>query len=224
MYLRDIAVVADKRIDERLGDGFARRFSDETGCIEELYLSLTWRQVRTEDLAKVMFYFTDEIDSPPDKVFPMRCFWPFDFTRYQTLDAEAKKRVILDTLQEAILWLGGKLGWDTGPLHAAYAEALRRNLTLEGLVRKSWPSPDGKYRMRVYFRFDLDAVYLEAVLFRNRSKREIARKPLGTGRPYPGCMTEYSAEGVWTTPTSFELRSSDFLQQVWRADFSADME
>ncbi len=223
MYLAEIAVASDKRIDHRIGPDFARRFDIQTTCIEELYRSLTWRQIRTEDLAKVMFYFTDEIDSPPEKVAPMRCYWPFDFGRYRSVDAETKKRMILDTLQEAILWLAGKLGWDTGPLHAAYDEAVRRNLTLEGLLRKSWASPDRKYRMRVHYRFDLDAVYLEAVLFRNRSKREIARKPLGTGEPYPGCMTEYSAEGVWTSPTSFELRSSDFLQQVWKVDFSEEL-
>ena len=66
MYLRDIAVSADEEIVERFRGGFVHKFGRDTCCIEELYLKLIRRKVKTPDTAKVGFTFTDLINGPPD--------------------------------------------------------------------------------------------------------------------------------------------------------------
>lgn len=224
MFLREIIVAADKRIVERFKGGFVQTFGMEATCIHELYRYLIRRRVRTSSDWKVILIFSDVVSAPPAEALPMRCYWPFNFARYQRADRQVKKRMILDSMQDALLWLADKRGWDRIPLEEAYNEALARDLTLESYLKESWITQDKKYRVRVYFRFDLEAVHLEAVLFRNRSSDELARKELGTGRPYSGCMTDYAADGKWVTATSFQLRSSSFVREVWTVDFSAEMQ
>ena len=79
--------------------------------------------------------------------------------------------------------------------------------------------------MRVWFNYDLESIELTAVLFRNRSRREIARKPLGLARPFQACLHYYLEEGEWTSDTTFVLRSpSTFTRETWTVDFSEEIE
>ena len=225
MYLREIAIHADHAIVERYKGGFVQRFGEETTCVTELYAHLIHRKVSVEDTSKVCFEFTDEADGPPESWGVCRCPWPFDFARYVESDAPAKKRMILDAMQEALLWLASQEGWVTEPFVEAYEEMIRRDLMLETFAKKSWVSPNGKYRVRIWFNYDLEGIELTAVLFRNRSRREIARKPLGSARPFYGCLHYYLEVGEWTSDTTFVLRSpSTFTRETWTADFSEEIE
>lgn len=225
MYLRGIAVCADHAIVERYKGGFVGRFGEETTCVTKLYTHLIHRKFSTDDTSKAAFDFTDEADGPPDSWGVCRCPWPFDFARYVESDTPAKKRMILDAMQEALLWLATQEGWATEPFVEAYEEMIRRDLTLEAFAKKSWVSPDGKYRVRVWFRYDLEEIELAAVLFRNRSRREIGRKRLGSARPFQTCLHYYLEEGEWISDTAFVLRSpSTFARETWRVDFSKEIE
>ena len=93
-----------------------------------------------------------------------------------------KKKLIIDTMQDALLWLAGKLDWQKEPFKEAYREAYRKNLMLEGFGKKTWVSPSSKYRVRIYSVFELEMVYLYGVLLEWRRKNwddSISRR----GRP-----------------------------------------
>jgi hypothetical protein len=241
VYLRDIVVGADEEIVERFRGGFVHKFARDACCIERLYLKLISRKVRTRGTAKVVFTFTDLVDGPPDHS-PGCCFypWPFDFTSYVDADVPTKKRMILDALQQALLWIASKEGWKVQPFHDAYKEAIgiaskegwkvqpfhdaykeaiAAGLVFDGTSKKSWVSPCGKYRVRIYMRFDLEAVDFWAVLYRNRSSKELVRKFMGKGIPAPDCLHAYTSNGRWRSGTVFELRASTFIGEEWTVDF-----
>jgi hypothetical protein len=82
-------------------------------------------------------------------------------------------------------------------------------------------SPDQKYRARIYFNFDLDGVDLYAILYRNRSRKELGRIFLGKERPLAGCLYDYLKGGRWVTDTNFQLGTEiGFIKNLWAADFS----
>lgn len=220
MYLREIVVAADPRVVDTFTGGFVGIFGRQTACITELYLFLIRQRVKVE-CPKIIFLFTSEAVSESVNVLPLRgVHWQFDFERYVAADSDKKKRLILDALQSGLMFVSRRLGWDQQPFEEAYAEAIRRNLTLEGLLTKKWESPGKQHVVRVHFRFDLDCVHLEAVLFQRRSNREIIRRPVASPVSYQDCLRHYGSDGKWVSETVFQLRSSSFQQQQWSVDFS----
>ncbi|MBN1591547.1 MAG: hypothetical protein JW888_18680 [Pirellulales bacterium] len=224
MYLRDINLSADDAIVERFKGGFVAQFFREASCISILYMELISRQIVTEKTPSVVaFKFTDELLEPPEKWAIGGCSWPFDFAKYVQSTPSVKKRMIVDALQAALLWMASKMDWPLKPFETAYEEAIRRDLVLERMAKKSWVSPNKQYRVRVFFRYDLEGVELAAVLSKNRSSNELARLPLGVALPYHGCLADYLSDGRWTSNTEFILQSGSFIRERWVADFSAFM-
>ncbi len=228
MYIREIEMRTGPLPEEvlRRMRSPGSHFNQHASSVTTLYMWLIRRKVRTPDTSCVRIMCEASIsdeqrDASVVLGFGIASFsWPFDFLQYVELQPDCKKRVLLDTLQEALLWIARRQGWPTEPFEEAYREALRRDITLEGMTRKSWLSPDGKYRVRVWYKYELEAVQLWAVLFRNRGRKELCRKVLGTGIPEHGCLWDYLSEGSWISPQVFELRDQSWFRKVWRADFS----
>jgi hypothetical protein len=221
MYLSDIDLYAHDEIAERYQGGFVAKFRRQACCIVDLFRFVIRRRVVTKDTRKLLFEFSDAIDGPPRELIELDCKWPFDFSRYISLtDAFEKKRMIADALRDALVWSAGQLGVSAEPFHDAHREAFQRDLKLEGLTRQSWISPDGKHRIRIFFIFDIDGIHLFAVLFKNRSKRELGRVRLGIGVSQTGSLEYCLKQGRWSSNTEFQLTSTDWLQQTWKADFS----
>jgi hypothetical protein len=222
MYLRALDIWADESIVDRFAGGFCHRFHRETCCIADLVSKLLWKQVITEDTPKLVFVFTDRRACPDARTLTGdTCKWPFDFAKYVDSDTLGKKRQIIDTLYEALLWIAAQRRWPCEPFDEAYRSACKRNLVYDGFGKKSWVSPDGRYRVRVFFRYELEGVELYAVLYRNRSVTELCRRQLGRGVPDIGCLWNYLDEGKWRSETVFQLRSKGIRGEVWTADFSS---
>ena len=116
MYLRDIAVYADEEIVERFPSGFVGWFHRESCCITELYLSLIYRKIVTADTVKVNLVFLDQMRFAPSirRLLGMADgTWCFDFSSYAETNELGKKRMMLDALHAALLWIGKERGWDT---------------------------------------------------------------------------------------------------------------
>lgn len=225
MYLRDLSVYADEAIVDRHPGGFVKRFHGETCCVTELYRCLLLRKASTPDTAKVQFVFTDMTDRParpePTVCRIMEQRWPFSFADYKEADKEAKKRLVLNVFHQALVWIADYRGWDREPFEEAYRQCIERNLVLEDFwTKKTWLSRDKRVRVKVYFRFDLDAVELYAVVF-DRRGRELGRTLLGRGMPEVDCLRRYVGIGRWRSNSRFELRAKHtFLKEVWVADLS----
>lgn len=226
MFLRDIAVYADEAIVTRFPSGFVGWFHRETCCITELYVSLLWRKVATPDTAKVNLLFAEQEDFVPSVrqlINVADAKWFFRFSEYADKGVVGKKKMILDALHSALLWIAEEREWDVGALESCHAEAISRNLTLEGWSKKSWANPSGKYRAKIGFCFGLRAVDFFVGVF-DRRGREAGRKPLGSVVPEMGITRPIlMGAGSWNSANMFRLRIADAhfrLPKSWEVDLS----
>lgn len=222
MYLRELAVYADDAIAEDYKGGFVQRFHREACSVVEPYLVEIYRKVVTVAVAKVGFIFTNELKAPVEHS-PQRRFhrWPFDFAAYTASSTrEAKQRLVLDALHEAMIWIARHEDWANESFDAAYQTIIDRDFKFVGYSKKSWICPRKRFRVRLYFDWQLDGIDMFAVLFRNGSKDEIARQQLGTGIPMAGILHEYLNAGAWQSNTMFEVAVSIPFHKTWLADFA----
>ena len=212
MYLRDIAIYADEGIVSNFPSGFVGWFHRETCCITELYLSLLWRKVRTPDTTKVHLEFMQQGGFAPtlrQLLGVADARWHFDFSGYHEQDDAGKKRLVLDALVAALLWIANEREWDTGPFEDCRAEVIRHELNFEGWSKKSWVSPNRRYRAKIAFRWELRKVNLSVGVF-DRRGRELGRKPFFSVVPEMGVLDPIlKATGMWRRNNVFRLKVAD---------------
>jgi hypothetical protein len=83
--------------------------------------------------------------------------WFFDFAAYANKDELGKKRMILDALHSALLWIAKERGWETDALNDAYSQILNRNLAFESFSKKTWFNPARQYKAKVGFSYGLSS-------------------------------------------------------------------
>ena len=145
LYLRDISIYADPAIVTRFASGFVGWFHCETCCITEAYRLMLRKTVATPDTTKVGLTFTDPKKSAPSirlcGLGVVDALWPFLFAQYVEGEDVQKKRMILDELHSALLWIAKERGWDPAGLEECHAEIVRRNFRLERLDEKKLGGP-----------------------------------------------------------------------------------
>lgn len=225
MYLRGIIVSADEELVEKFKGGFVKRFHCESCWLADLYSSLLSRKIKTSDTAQLDLVFTDDAATAGAvrqllNVAEVR--WLFDFDKYVVSDDSTKKHMLLDAVHEALMWLGRQRNWDVGVFEACREEALRRNLTYGGISKRSWLSPDKKYRARVAFRYALTYVDFYVVVF-DRRGRELGVKPLGRTHTSLGVGPEMlRGTGKWGRRGKFRWLIPDYfwMEKEWSVDLS----
>lgn len=224
MYLRDLAVYADNQLAKRYQDGFVGWFHVHTCCIVEFFLTLITRKVQTSDVAKVTLILCSPEDVPTKPDLPLHFSnvrWPFDFERYRASTEHDKRALILSTVHDALVWIAKTQGWNVKPFNEAAKLIEESNLTFEGLSKKSWRTPDGRRRVKVHFKFELERVVFHAVLLAGKTPKELDRVYLGDGVPESDCLRAYIGNGEWVSPTTFQLTTAGFISETWQADFAS---
>lgn len=217
MYLSEIAIYAAEAIVERFQGGFVQEFHRNTCCITEHYTDLIHRQIRTASDRKVLFYFSDEVDSPPTSYGVLNCIWPFDFASYIMKPKEEKKVHLAATMQEALVWIAKERNWNVEPLSEAYEVLRSRNYKYVGYSKKSWLSPTREYRARIMFDFDLEEVSLFVVFADATTDEVVCQKKIAEAAPETGCLYDYLRFGNWISEKAFVVESSSFSRQTWTA-------
>ncbi len=226
MYLRDLAVYAEHAISTRFPSGFVGWFHRESCCITELYVSLLSKSVATSDTAKVNLTFTEIGELAPtlrQLINVADARWPFAFTEYAKGCESEKKRMMLDGLHSALVWIGNERAWDVCGFRRCYDEVVRRNLTFSGWSKKSWASPNRRHRARVGFFWGLRSVDFFVGAFDTRG-REIGRKALRSVVPEMGVAHSLlKGLGIWQADGTFRLVVDGPhvpLRGTWEADLS----
>jgi hypothetical protein len=217
MYLRDIAIYADEQIAEGLPSGFVGWFHRESCCITELYCSLLSRKLVTSDTAKVNLVFVDQAVSAPtvrQLLAVADARWPFDFPSYAERDELGKKRMMLDSLHAALLWIAKVRGWGTKAFNDAYSQALNRNLTFEGLSKKSWHSPNRRHKARIGSSYGLRNIHLVLLVYDSKGN-ELGRKPLGEVVPEMGVVHWILRQkAAWNSRNVFRIQIGGYCFHV----------
>lgn len=226
MYLRHMVVYADETIVDRFPSGFVGWFHRETCCVTDWYSSLLRKKVSTADTTKVHFKFVEHEPFVPtvrQLIHVADAKWLFRFSEYAQRDDVGKKRMILDAVQDALLWIAKDRKWDTGGFEECYAAMMARDLIFQGWSKKSWLAPDRKHRARIGFYFGLRAVDFCVGIF-DRKGNEIGRRSLGSVAPAMGIVDDVSKGiGQWRARGRFRL-SIPFccfhVPKSWDADVS----
>jgi hypothetical protein len=102
----------------------------------------------------------------------------FDPETYNKANEFAQKLLILDVIQDCMLYLAGQRAWKKQPLVDAYDSCLDRNLEFTAIYKdKHFLSPDRKYFGALFYYWGNQRYEAYAIFF-NRKKIEIQRKKL----------------------------------------------
>lgn len=103
---------------------------------------------------------------------------PFDPESYDKADDFNRKLIVLNVIQDCMLYLAGQRGWEKQPLLDAYDECLARNLQFTAIYKdKHFLSPDRKHFGALFYHWGNEKYEAYAIFF-NRKKIEIQRKKL----------------------------------------------
>jgi hypothetical protein len=143
----------------------------------------------------------------------------FDFDKFNSLGEYEKKKMILDTLQNALIRVATEFSWNTSGLVSAYNSCISRQLILQWYAEKEkyFLSPDRKYYARVWGSMDSDKVEL-FVIFYNKKKEEISKIKVYESTP---CLHEPVNIG-WVKDDPLTFRITHYFRKnlFWDAKFS----
>jgi hypothetical protein len=174
MLLRDLSLIDGRRTGPIAND--LERFAIQ---LVELYLSHIYKKVRTDSVAKIVIQLVpkEQIASPRDAAADVLFLhWPFDFGALSNVDDATKKRLLLDQIHAALVWLAAKNAWDRGPFDDAYEKSIASGLVFRGLILRHWVRhPTLPISANGEFEFDSAKVHVYVVL-RRPDGTELGRK------------------------------------------------
>jgi hypothetical protein len=220
VYLSNILVKADDKCAEKCAHQFVPRFQWSSCAVSEAYSKVVYaRRAIRAPVWGLWIVCRDAADGAPAMPSPHTCQWPVDFSGYLNADsAPSKQSYILETMHQACLWVAGQQSWPADVFEQAYRKVLVDGFGYQGFVGRSCPTADKRYSARIHCNYGIEWVEYSAVLFPYRSKKEIARIPLGKLRPAVGRIGDDAAGGRWVDRTRFVLSSQ--FHYDWVADFS----
>jgi hypothetical protein len=211
MYLREIAIHADPAIVDRFPGGFVSAFHRDACCVAESLTHRLSRKLKSEDISKLQFNFTDVVDSPPQRLTALNILWPFGFATYQsTSGLEEKKLQIGASMQDAMHWVASIVGWERSIIQSAFAESIARRFVLEVFSKRLWISPSRRFKARVFARLDIKSIEFYAVLFKANQKQEQSRCLMGTTLPEIGAVDNFVRGARWLSDTTFSLTPESY--------------
>lgn len=185
------------------------------------------RRVVTEDTHGAIVLFSQpHVDHgwPPELeqlLDGVSLHWPFDFRAYATSDRATKKRMVVDEMHAGLCCLAERKGWAPGPFVEAHRHLHDQRLIVSTWHGKPVVSRDGRFMARVLRQYDLDIHRLVAVLFKNRGRKEVARRQLAE---LPRHAVGDLSKGYWSGKTRFAIRSKDEDEiMTFSADFNEAM-
>ena len=196
MALRIVELHADRK--NPLGAIINR----ETDSITGLYSSFL-PKYKSGAYAKVIVH-TSENKALQDRVEEMlnviMITQIFDYEAYINASKQERKQKMLDVLQQGLLRLAEKEGWEQEPLKQAYQCCMDKNLEYQFVIRKKFfRSPDRRHFAGVWCNWDIDKFEAFA-LFLNQAKEEIGRVRFINVKPWEA---EPFGEIYWSDAETF---------------------
>jgi hypothetical protein len=229
MYIRDIAIYADKSIVDFYGNGFCYHFHEHTCCIVAFILSKIYRKVETNAICKLSFDLYHHkvcFDSTPSICDGVLSFpAEFDFDTYNSPNClpNCKKQMIATFLRQSLETVCSKNLWDYSPFQSAFDSLEQEKYIITMLSKKSWMSPNRKFKVSIVCNYDITEAVFDVVLVERKTRREICRKFLGEIRPSEDLLYEVKKNCKWRSETVFETTSGGFADKIFSVDFTNEM-
>ncbi|MEZ6057628.1 MAG: hypothetical protein R3C01_13085 [Planctomycetaceae bacterium] len=154
----------------------------------------------------ITFYDTVVDEPPMSRCLPIRTRWPFDFSRYVSATNLEKKRMMLEGLHAASLWVAEQMCWNTAPLQAAYETLLKADCEWSYVSKKQWLSPDRTLKVRVAVDLDIPMHHLMLNVYQPRTESIIKRIPLRLLHPINSPSYFNVKNGRWVSNDQFAFQ------------------
>ncbi len=188
-------------------------FVNQFTCISD-WFEVLLRNVYRGAVQQLLIKLTPDIEQPD--LLAAVLTWPFQFETFQQREGVEKKRMIADTMREALTWFAHTTDQDPQPIDAAYQEIKANDFFRKGRLKNSVASPNGKLVARLEFEHELEGVELFVVFTKPRSNKGLGRASMGMCPYRPWLLGNLHKYASWK-------RSHFHLDVPPSADWSASV-
>ncbi|PRS29058.1 hypothetical protein C6W19_22860 [Bacillus sp. RJGP41] len=182
------------------------KFRDEIRCIADLYLHHLGK-IQTNETKKIMIncverISSEEVKSTSDGFTDIEV--EFDYSAYEKLDNEEKKKLILEKLYEGVLKVAEVFEWDMPILNRTYQSVIESNYKNE-YIWKQKTSPSKKYTAEIFCQHEIDK-YVVTMIIKTKDTNELVKSEiLFIERPHELAFVKHLGNLKWISNTEVIL-------------------
>ncbi|MBK8566757.1 MAG: SEL1-like repeat protein [Saprospiraceae bacterium] len=174
----------------------------------------------TQGIEKVIVSFTQ--DNLKDYAFEEKLnvitvYRFLDLNGYLKLGVFDRKKMILDKIQGALIFLSSKLNWNTESIKTVYKTVLDKNIKFEQFWKKSKWNSDKSLMAKVFWEFDQEIrVYF---IIENSDKNEVGKFLVSKLPPGIGALEDALGDLIWIDKNKLRLFQSN-KKDFWQLDIN----
>jgi hypothetical protein len=191
-------------------------FRDEIRCIANSYLQHLGK-FQTNETKKLMINCVErisleEVNSTSDGFTDVEV--EFDFSAYEKLNNEEKKKLILEKLYEGVLKASEVFEWDMPILNRTYQSVIESNYKNE-YIWKQKTSPSKKYTAEIFCQHEIDKYVVTMIIKKKHTNELVKNEILFTERPHELAFVQYLGNLKWISDTEVILLSKYNKNKKW---------
>ncbi|MEH7010670.1 hypothetical protein V7087_07600 [Neobacillus niacini] len=193
------------------------KFRDEIRCIADLYLHHLGK-FQTNETKKVMIncverISSEEVKSTSDGFTDVEV--EFDYSAYEKLDNEVKKKLILEKLYEGVLKVAEVFEWDMPILNLTYQSVIENNYKNE-YIWKQKTSPSKKYTAEIFCQHEIDKYVVTMIIKKKHTNELVKNEILFIERPHELAFVQHLGNLKWISNTEVILLNKYNKKKKWQ--------
>ncbi|MEH7248263.1 hypothetical protein V7114_15915 [Neobacillus niacini] len=193
------------------------KFRDEIRCIADLYLHHLGK-FQTNETKKVMIncverISSEEVKSTSDGFTDVEV--EFDYSAYEKLDNEVKKKLILEKLYEGVLKVAEVFEWDMPLLNRTYQSVIESNYKNE-YIWKQKTSPSKKYTAEIFCQHEIDKYVVTMIIKKKHTNELVKNEILFIERPHELVFVQHLGNLKWISNTEVILLNKYNKKKKWQ--------
>jgi hypothetical protein len=193
------------------------KFRDEIRCIADLYLHHLGK-FQTNETKKVMIncverISSEEVKSTSDGFTDVEV--EFDYSAYEKLDNEDKKKLILEKLYEGVLKVAEVFKWDMPILNRTYQSVIESNYKNE-YIWKQKTSPSKKYTAEIFCQHEIDKYVVTMIIKKKHTNELVKNEILFIERPHELAFVQHLGNLKWISNTEVILLNKYNKKKKWQ--------
>lgn len=193
------------------------KFRDEIRCIADLYLHHLGK-FQTNETKKVMIncverISSEEVKSTSDGFTDVEV--EFDYSAYEKLDNEVKKKLILEKLYEGVLKVAEVFEWDMPILNRTYQSVIESNYK-NAYIWKQKTSPSKKYTAEIFCQHEIDKYVVTMIIKKKHTNELVKNEILFIERPHELAFVQHLGNLKWISNTEVILLNKYNKKKKWQ--------
>jgi len=131
----------------------------------------------------------------------------FDFNLYDSLSKYERRKLLLETLYEAIQLMCKELKYNLAPFTATYEKVKELNYENKFVFNKLAPSPNRKYKAGIQIEVNETVADISTVYFDSKTMQPIKQVKIMNTIPHYMYIYEFMGKGAWTDNETYTVTS-----------------